>query len=220
MSASKRPARPTPIRAAAVAALCCAFASESPGGDEAVRARFGEARWSALERGEVVVAREPPEPDDAFRAERNTAAGILARPCERVWQVLTDFESWPAFLPNMRQLRILERDESRVRLRNQLRFFGLDFSHSVVYTLAPAQGRIGWETDPRADNDIERIEGSWQLTPLAGGERCLVEYAVRVDLGRLIPGFVEERLVRVSLPDVIRNLRDEVERRARTSHAS
>jgi ribosome-associated toxin RatA of RatAB toxin-antitoxin module len=175
--------------------------------------------WQALERGEVVVdhARADDEKGPGGRIAR--AWALIPHRASALWQVLTAFESWPSFLPNLRKTEVLRREGNRVWLRNQIRILWVDVQSAPIYVLHPRQGRITWRLDPDREQDLERVEGAWQIVPLESGDACLVEYRVFVDAGRGVPRFVEQMLTQRSLPDVLRNLRREVEARTARGHA-
>src|SRR6185369_7100480 len=107
-------------------------------------------------------------------------------------------------------------DGDRVWLAQHLRFFFVDVRYTVIDTLDPVTGRIGVVLDETAPHDIGGTRGSWQLTPLAGGRETLISYRAWIDPGRRLSTFIQQFLLRRSLPDLIGGLRDEVERRART----
>jgi hypothetical protein len=104
-----------------------------------------------------------------------------------------------------------------VWVAQRLRFFLVDVRYTVINTLDPVTGRMGFVLDESATHDIGGTRGSWQLTPLADGRETLLSYRAWVDTGRHLPAFVQQYLLRRSLPDLIAGVRDEVERRARTS---
>lgn len=179
--------------------------------DRGALERISPETWRALERGEVAVEADPVDGAKGRKAEVARARALLPHPASAVWGVLTAFESWPRFLPNLEKTEVLRREGNRVWLRNQISVLWVDVQTAPIYELYPRQGRITWRLDPTREQELERVEGAWQITPLGSRDGCLVEYQALVDAGRGIPRFVEEMLTRRSLPDVLRNLRREVE---------
>jgi hypothetical protein len=68
--------------------------------------------------------------------------------------------------------------------------------------------RFDWHLDPGFDNDLEQIEGFWELYPYAGrGGATLGRFGSRVDVGPAIPDFIQDRLGRRTVLDYIENIR-------------
>ena len=107
--------------------------------------------------------------------------------------------------------------ENRTNAIYSCQAFLVSFRQTVIHTLSPDARRLSWVLDPDYDHDLEWVAGSWQLTPLGDGRRTLVEYDLDLDVGRLVPLFVQTRLLQRSLPDVVRSARREVERRGGVS---
>jgi ribosome-associated toxin RatA of RatAB toxin-antitoxin module len=200
----------------------------SAGGDETCIAceadrraleRISPQTWRALEAGEVVVESDPAEGENEPGAQVARARALFPHRASALWKVLTAFETWPRFLPNLRKTEVLRREGNRVWLRNQLQILWVDVQSAPIYVLQPRLGRITWRLDPTRAQDLERVEGAWQVVPLEGRDVCLVEYRVLVSVGRGVPRFVEEMLTRRSLPDVLRNLRREVDASTARSRA-
>lgn len=170
--------------------------------------------WQEIERGEVVVRRLESERRGELELARAIGVGTLPASPDLVWSVLTDFRTWPEFMPNLRETRIVRREESRVWLRNHFRIAFRDMRHTVVYTLDPGERRLAWTLDLDAPHDLAWVEGSWEIAPFRDTARSLVTYRIRTDPGAPVPGFIERALVVRSIPDLFRGLRNAIARRA------
>lgn len=167
----------------------------------------------ALEAGEVLrveVSRESAG-DDLSAATR--AASLIKRPPAQVWEVLTDFERWPEFMPLVQNTRVARRDGERMWVEQQYRILFRAMAHTTIYELDPRAGRLGWQLDTNAPHDIAASQGRWQLVPVAEGRDTLVRYAARMSAGRAVPEFVAKMLRERSLEQLLANLRSEVLRR-------
>jgi hypothetical protein len=91
-------------------------------------------------------------------------------------------------------------------------------------TLDPAKGiyRLSWSTSakrgPPPREDAIRVTlatGGIDVVPEGGGERSLLEFRLLADPGGNIPGWVINIANRLSLPDIVREIRDAAIRRAR-----
>jgi ribosome-associated toxin RatA of RatAB toxin-antitoxin module len=179
-----------------------------------VRHDYSEADWSALARGAIVTA-EKSEQGPGGTEGTVAATGIIARTPRSVWSVLTDFESRPQYVPAMKEVRIVRVEGNRVWLAERMRLFFVNIHYGLINTLQPDTGSLSWVLDDTVEHDIAGIRGSWQLVPLENGQQTLVVYHAWIDTGRRVPGFIEDLLLKRSLPGVITNLRAEVERRFR-----
>jgi hypothetical protein len=60
---------------------------------------------------------------------------------------------------------------------------------------------------------VTMAEGRIDITPLSGGKRAAVEYTLVADPGGSIPGWVADIANRVTVPTIVREIRDEALRR-------
>ncbi len=165
--------------------------------------------WRDLRAGKILRKSER----DHATAARSQAAGLIPRPPRSVWAVLTDFESWPSFMPHVKKTRVTRRDGPRAWVHQDFRILLLGMQHTTVYDLVPTAGLLGWRLDLEQEHDIAASEGRWQLLPLEEGRATLVRYAAAMDSGRAMPAFVEDLLLQRSLEGLLKGLRAEVLRR-------
>jgi ribosome-associated toxin RatA of RatAB toxin-antitoxin module len=181
--------------------------------DAAWRAYAGPAR-EALSRGEVVTWRGGQ--GGAGEAERGQAeaAIVVAHSPVQVWDVITDFESRPRYVPTAEKVRIVRTAANQVWVSQHLRFLWVDVHFQAINTLEPELGVVRWRLDPDAPHDIADTTGSWQIVPLPRG-RTLVHYRAHLDSGQPVPRIVEEFIAGRSLTKMMEGLRDELRRRSR-----
>jgi ribosome-associated toxin RatA of RatAB toxin-antitoxin module len=177
----------------------------------AVLSRFDAAQLERLRRGDVLASSEAVEGGSGGHGARG--ALVMRAPPSLVWEVLTDYASWPDFVPRLEGLEVLEETDGQARLRHRVRLLGMDIHYGTVRSLFPRRGRIEARLDPRQDNDLIAHESRWQLVPF-DESATLVDFRVALRTGRWIPGFVEAELVRRTLPRHLEALRAEAERRA------
>ncbi len=186
----------------------------------ACRVPLGQARgayspeaWRRLEAGEVLTAADRLAEVDRGARRALTGTALVPAPPERVWAVLTDWESYPGFMPNVAETKLRRVEGSRAWIAQHLRVFFTSIRYGSVWTMEPELGVARFALDPTLPHDIAANEGSWRLSPVERGEATLLEYSAHVDTGRPVPRLVEELLVRRSLPRVLRGVRHEVQRR-------
>lgn len=199
--------RPETPPAGAIECVSC----RAPAGDDA--ADYSESEWDALRGGEILIRREQTERGEAVETGAARAAALIPHSPERVWSVLTDFESWPDFVPLVTRAEVLQRQGTRRWVQVDYRILFVSMQHTTVYDFAPALGELRWSLDRARPHDIADTEGRWQLLPVSAGSSTLVRYRGRLDAGRAVPRFVEDLLARRSLRGLIAGVRAEVERR-------
>lgn len=131
-----------------------------------------------------------------------TVEGSLSVPVSRAvaWQVLTDHEGFPGFVPGLQESRVIEvrGSEKIVAQRGEITAGPrLRFEGSLRVEERPGEGvRIRFLSGPFKDSD-----GEWQL----GGDRPVsLTYRLRIDLNKSpmpapMAGAVAEQQVRVWL---------------------
>ncbi len=132
---------------------------------------------------------------------------IAATP-DQVWDVIVDFESYPAFVPNQTAVRILSRAEGRWRAE-----FELQVAKRLRYTLELVGERgksLRWHL---VEGDMMKTnEGGWLLTALPDGT-TRAAYDISVELKGFIPTSITKMLVQQTLPANLKAFKDEAERR-------
>lgn len=100
----------------------------------------------------------------AKRQRRITSHIAIAHPREAVWQVLTDYEALPEFIPNLETSQRLEHPQGeKVRLEQvgKQKLLKLNFSARVVLDLEEAHPeRIDFEM---VEGDFKAFSGYWFL---------------------------------------------------------
>lgn len=128
----------------------------------------------------------------AQRQRRITSQIAIAQPKDTVWQVLTDYESLPEFVPNLEKSQRLEHPEGdKVRLEQvgKQRLLKMNFSARVVLDLVemPPE-RIDFEM---IEGDFKGFSGYWLLEDTANGTQ--LSYSVFVWPPRTMPVSLIER---------------------------
>jgi hypothetical protein len=170
--------------------------------------------WLQLRDGGV-LKRRTGRVDDAGSLQGGAqAASLIAYPPDEVWEVLTDFESWPGFMPHLTASAVTQREGRRQWVQQSFRILMTPMRHTTIYELDPVRGKLSWELDLEKDHDIAGSHGSWELAPADGGRSTLVRYVSQLDSGRRVPAFVERMLFERSIDELFASLRRELARRA------
>jgi carbon monoxide dehydrogenase subunit G len=143
----------------------------------------------------------------------------IAAPIEIVWRVLTDFRSWPSFVPGLKRIAVVEHAASELALRHETERVGMAIDFTALMRVQAELHRVELLLDESASNDLAAMRASWQLTPLASG-RVRVEFHSAIDSGQPVPAFIQRRLLRESVAETIERFSSEVERRVGVGEAT
>jgi len=139
------------------------------------------------------------------RAEQQV---VIDAPVEKVFAVITDYERYPEFLPDMKEVTVLDRNDGVAKVR-----FELELVMRVSYTLrlveTPPLG-LAWTLE-EAKMMVENV-GGWTLE--REGNRTRATYALEVKLRGLIPKSVSTRLLGTTLPQTLERFKARAEGRA------
>ncbi|HJM28078.1 MAG: SRPBCC family protein [Acidimicrobiales bacterium] len=139
-------------------------------------------------------------------SDHATQRRIIDATPQQCFDVVTDFERYPDWVPDVKSATILEQDKQG--RGGDVTFRAASIGRSTTYTLRYYYGsnplRIAWR---QIEGDITRkIEGEYEFVPVEEGTKTEVAYHLAVDLAILIPGFVkrraESRIVRAALEDL------------------
>jgi ribosome-associated toxin RatA of RatAB toxin-antitoxin module len=133
---------------------------------------------------------------------------------EEVWQVLTDYEAFPEFMNNLKQIRRLEQPTGKIRLEKILikKFMGMQFNARMV---ADVEQQYPYEIrENLVEGDFQSYSVCWQLNPLSlGGSKVGVNlvYDLLVVPKRIFPGDLVEYFLSQDVPKHILAVRQRVE---------
>ena len=142
------------------------------------------------------------------RAEQAIEISAGAEAC---FEAIVDYESFPAWQGAVKSVEVLTRDAEG---RGEVVSFQVDAKlREVSYSLRyhyERPARVWWEFVE--GEGVDHVEGEYRFEPKGGG--TLATYELGIDPGVPVPGFVVNRINRQVMWRSVRELRDEVERRA------
>jgi hypothetical protein len=144
---------------------------------------------------------------DLARQEATIAATV-----DELWAALLDFERYPTWARDLKQVDVLERDaEGRgVEVLYRAAAMGRSTTYVLRYDYADAPRRLPWVLD-RGDI-MRKLDGAYTLQPVAGDPaRTHVIYDLEVDLVIPLPGFVKHRAEHKIMHTALRELQAHVE---------
>lgn len=131
---------------------------------------------------------------------------LIDAPIATVYGVITDYERYPDFLPDMREVRVVKRDGDSTIVHFELELI-MRISYSLRMTES-APTAVSWELD--GAKMIAANVGGWTLTE-KGERQTLARYALDVRLRGLIPKSVSDRLLGTTLPETLSRFKDRSE---------
>ena len=132
---------------------------------------------------------------------------VVASPAE-VMAVIGDFESYPDWVGNLEDVRVLARDKRGrgTRVAFRLRTPVLTAAYTLAYGYAARDAGVSWTY---VEGTLEDLSGSYTLEP-TGDDTTLVTYRLDVELGMPLPGLVKrqaaKQIVRSALSDLKRRV--------------
>jgi ribosome-associated toxin RatA of RatAB toxin-antitoxin module len=110
---------------------------------------------------------------------------------ERCFEIATDFDRYPEWASDIKEVRVVERDEhgrgTRVAFRTAA--FGRSTSYTLAYNYENAPREISWVEE--TGDLTSRLDGAYTFEP--SGDETEVSFNLLVELIVPIPGFVKRR---------------------------
>jgi coenzyme Q-binding protein COQ10 len=142
-----------------------------------------------------------------------THSAVINATMEQVMAVITDFESYPSFLPEMEQAKILKSEDGCWEVE-----FRIQIIRRLSYTLRLVKEGPGLLTWVLIDGAFKTNKGSWSLESTEDGTRAV--YQIDLQIGHFVPSSIVRSLVGRTLPETVSRFKDETERRTGTSSPS
>ena len=137
------------------------------------------------------------------KAERSI---VINAPLEKVFAVITDYEKYPEFLPEVKKAKV-EFGSGNVKEVT----YTVDIKAKVItYTLkhtARPPDELAW-TLVRGEI-MKGNDGAWILKAVPEGTEAT--YKIDLKLGALVPSMVERMLAEQSLPGLLANFKKRIE---------
>lgn len=129
-----------------------------------------------LNKGELILLKE-----ENGKIKYITLAIIIDAPLDKVWQVITDFENYPDFIPGHKDCKIIKRHGNKITVESAVTFKFMGIGSTVKYTtkyILKKPELIIFDTEKN------RETGRYKLIPIDEGKRVVLfrtKEAVDVD---------------------------------------
>lgn len=142
----------------------------------------------------------------------------IEAPVQLCFDVLTDFERYPEWAGDLKEVTVVERDaEGRaVVVEFRAAAMGRSTTYRLRYDYSGAPHRLSWRLE---SGDIQReLDGAYELRPAEGRpDHTEIGYELSIDLIMPIPGFIKRRAETRILKTALDELKARVERVVRPS---
>ncbi|HUU02762.1 MAG TPA: SRPBCC family protein [Myxococcota bacterium] len=129
-----------------------------------------------LEKGELSLV----ESYRSGRLRQVTVMGLIKASPDKVWDVLTDYNHYTQFFPNLANLEIVRRSGNDAVLAYELEVPGSNIEYTLVHHHVPRR-RIDIRLADD-EGDIQTGAWRWELIPSAAGKRTIVVYTLYTDV--------------------------------------
>jgi len=143
-------------------------------------------------------------------ADTATEQTVVAASPERCYRVAADFESYPQWAADVKEVTVDERDEQGKPLVVTYRAaaFGRSTSYTLSYDYGQAPRVLSWM---QTKGDLTtKLDGRYEFEQV-GDDETQVTYHLEVELKVPIPGFVKRRAETRIRQTALRELRARVE---------
>lgn len=131
----------------------------------------------------------------------------------KVWDVLTDYESQPRFVPGMTESRVITRDAtgSVVALKGWMELLFLHYDFDITYSTRELKPRLLISHVIRGN--VKNMHSEYRLSPYDGGTR--LDYSGEVEPEGWLPAIIGPFVIRRQVESQLEAMAQEIERRQR-----
>lgn len=161
---------------------------------------------SRLKKGETLVGVKQSQNQNKGTVE---ATILIDTPAEPIWQIMTDCDAAPTFVPGLKACRVLDSGDDWQIIHHDVKWIWFLPEFSYVFRADYVRNR---QIDfIRIRGDLREMRGSWRLETINDGKETLVHYSVYLNPGFYIPQWVVRQSLKKNLPAVLIALRTKVQ---------
>lgn len=135
-----------------------------------------------------------------------TASIDIEAPAKVVYNVVSDFESYPDFLPETREVEVLSRTTKKARASYKIKVIK-SILYTLDYNLTPGK-KISWTFVD--GNLFKDCKGSWTFKETKKG-LTLATYTIDIEFGLFVPKTITDMLVGRNLPTMMERFKQRAE---------
>ncbi len=159
-----------------------------------------DQRRQALENGEILIdLKQHP----ITKVYIPTGQCLVEGTVQEVWWIITDFDSFGKFLPNVVYYRPVCWEDDRLLVDCKVKVAFLNFKYRLSYIIDEDSHTTYWFY---VSGPIRDSQGYWRVEPY-DDTHVLITYTTTLDVGRAMPEFIEKMLAKSTFPDIFKSLR-------------
>ncbi len=175
---------------------------------------FADETGEVVKEGEGFLIRLIDTPGSKFKTvEALFTVDALPEIC---FQVITDVEHYPQFMPNVIETRRIPEPLpqplatfKRYEYVAKLAIFRYDYILDLHVTQQENQYQLHWEY---VEGDFRDNNGVWTIKPSNTDEQvAIVHFKIFIDPGRFVPSRIANSLIYESVPSMIESIRNRVQ---------
>ena len=135
---------------------------------------------------------------------------VINAPLERVYKLIIDYEKYREFNPELRSVKILQRNGPATDVEYEIELVATSIKYSVRIKEEPPN-RVSWtfiKGEYMKDN-----HGSWQLQALSPTQTKAI-YTLELAVGFMVPKAIVTKLAETQLPKMLEAFKAAAERMA------
>ena len=158
-----------------------------------------------LEAGKIVVLKQD-SGEGKNKKSLILASLLFNQPIGKVWDMLKQTDRQKEYLPHLREAKIIQGNNNGNITEFMLKIMFFNIRYRVDHTFDNADYKLTWHLDPNYKNDLKELYGYYHLYKV-DDTHTLARYGSKVDIGLLVPGFIEDALTRKDLPTALGNVK-------------
>jgi hypothetical protein len=127
---------------------------------------------------------------------------LFERPKDFVRQMLVQTSRQKEYRPELKRLEPIESTPEGSLDEYRIRVMFVNITYRMRYVVDREHCRISWALDPEFENDLQDVEGFWELHEIDAG-RTLARFGTRVDVGPAVPGFIQDFATQKNVPQTV-----------------
>ena len=129
----------------------------------------------------------------------------------RTWEVMTDYNSLPDFIPDLKISKVLNRRENEIIVYQEGESEFLMFKFRVGVTVKIVEHHHNRVEFTKVNGDFDFLEGEWRVEPLSSNETLIV-FTVAAKPKLYIPRWVIRYIMKRAIPVGMKALQERIER--------
>lgn len=129
-----------------------------------------------------LIASQPQEATVTGKEGQYVAKIIVNSSADTTWKVLTDYNNFYHFLPNVISSKILKTEGNKKTFEQVYQIQALVFKQQTRVVIASTETYPQQIAFKRVDGDLKALQGTWKIEPISA-KQVLIEHQVTVDPG-------------------------------------